>query len=91
MSHLGRVSTAKQEQIFRSVGYHYDWDIPGPYWSFLGKMAAKALYNDEAKLRMLNYVAVGRREFIVYTTSMWTTAVKAGRAAGSYHYLTSLS
>lgn len=77
------MSTAKQEDIFRSVGYHYDWDFPGPFWHFLGKMAAKALYNDEAKLRVLNYVPLGRREFVVYTTSMWTAAVKAGRAAGA--------
>lgn len=31
---------------------------------------------------MLNYVPVGRQEFIAYTTSMWKTAVKARKAAG---------
>jgi len=45
-------------------------------------MAAKALYDGEAELEVLNYVPVGRRELIAYTTSMWTAAVEAGRAAG---------
>ncbi|KAK3944458.1 hypothetical protein QBC46DRAFT_251883 [Diplogelasinospora grovesii] len=77
-----QVSLSRQKDIFRYVGYHYDWNFPGPYWHFLGKMAAKALYDDRAELRELNYVPVGRREFIAYTTSMWTAAVKAGKAAG---------
>lgn len=45
-------------------------------------MAAKALYDNRAELDVLNYVPVGRREFIAYTTSMWTAAVEAGKAAG---------
>ncbi|KAK2599688.1 hypothetical protein N8I77_011421 [Diaporthe amygdali] len=77
-----QVSQSRQEAIFRSVGYHYDWNFPGPYWCFLGKIAAKALYNDEAELEVLNYIPVGRREFIAYTTSMWRAAVKAGKEAG---------
>lgn len=76
------MSQSRQEAIFRSVGYHYDWNFPGPYWCFLGKIAAKALYNDEAELEVLNYIQVGRREFIAYTTSMRTAAVKAGEGAG---------
>lgn len=76
------MSLSRQEAIFRSVGYHYDWNFPGPYWCFLGKITAKALYDDEAELEVLNYVPVGRREFIAYTTSVWTAAVKAREEAG---------
>lgn len=76
------MSLSRQTEIFRSVGYHYDWNFPGPYWSFLGKIAAKALYNDEAELEVLNYIPIGRREFIAYTTSTWRDAVKAREAAG---------
>lgn len=76
------MSISRQQEIFRYVGYHYDWNFPGPYWYFLGKLAAKALYNDGVKLDVLNYVPLGRREFIAYTTPTWAAAVKANEAEG---------
>lgn len=78
----GRVTISRQTDIFRHVGYLYDWDYPGPFWHFLGKMAAKAIFDDKAELRIFKFVAVGRREFIAYTTSMWMAAVEAGKTAG---------
>ena len=42
----------------------------------------KTLFDNKAELRELNFVALGRREFIAYTTSMWTAAVEAEKAAG---------
>ncbi|KAK4245589.1 hypothetical protein C7999DRAFT_34076 [Corynascus novoguineensis] len=77
-----QVSISRQQDIFRYVGYHYDWNFPGPYWYFLGKIAAKALYNDGAKLDVLNYVPLVRQEFIAYTTPTWAAAVKAKEAKG---------
>jgi hypothetical protein len=74
---LSRVSVTKQQDIFRRVGYQYNWNFPGPFWHFLGKIAAKALFNDDIQLDVLNYFPLGRREFIGYTTPMWTAAVKA--------------
>lgn len=44
---------------------------------------AKAVFDNKVELRELNYIPLGRREFIAYTTSMWTPAVEAGEAAGS--------
>ncbi|KAK4034078.1 hypothetical protein C8A01DRAFT_19064 [Parachaetomium inaequale] len=82
LTNRDRVTIARQTDIFRYIGYQYDWDIPGPFWRFLGKMAAKAILDSKAELRELNFVAVGRREFIAYTTSMWTAAVEAKKAAG---------
>jgi hypothetical protein len=82
ITNIGRVSTSRQEAIFRSVGYNYDWNFPRPYWHFLGKIVAKALYDGKVELYELNYVSVGRREFIAYTTSMWRTAIEAGKAVG---------
>lgn len=76
------MTLSRQTDIFRYVGYKYDWDYPSPFWHFLGKIVAKAVFDDNAELRELNYVAVGRREFIAYTTSMWTAAVEAGEPAG---------
>jgi hypothetical protein len=76
------VSITKQQDIFRRVGYHYDWDRPAAHWHFLGKIAAKALFNDEIKLDVLNYVPVGRQEFIAYTTPIWAAAVKARETEG---------
>jgi hypothetical protein len=48
----------------------YDWNIPGPYWHFLGRIAAKAVFSDRIRLHHFNYVPVGRQEFIAYTTSV---------------------
>lgn len=42
----------------------------------------KGLFDNKAELRELDFVAVGRREFIAYTTSMWRAAVEAEKAAG---------
>ncbi len=42
----------------------------------------KGVFHDNTELQELNYVAVRRREFIAYTTSMWRAAVEAGKAAG---------
>ena len=75
------MTLSRQTDIFRYVGYKYDWDYPSPFWHFLGKIVTKAVFDNTAELRELNYVAVGRREFIAYTTSMWTAAVEAGKAA----------
>lgn len=38
--------------------------------------------NDETELQELNHVAVRRREFIAYATSMWKASVEAERAVG---------
>ncbi len=43
---------------------------------------AKGVCGDNTELRELNFVAVGRREFVAYTTSAWRTAVEAEKAAG---------
>jgi hypothetical protein len=45
-------------------------------------MVAKAVFDDTADLEELNFVAMGRREFIVYTTSAWRAAAAAQKAAG---------
>ncbi|KAL2145794.1 hypothetical protein VTI28DRAFT_6293 [Corynascus sepedonium] len=77
-----QVTVPRQTEIFRYIGYQYDWDWPGPFWHFLGKIVDKTLFDNKAELRELNFVALGRREFIAYTTSMWTAAVEAEKAAG---------
>jgi hypothetical protein len=38
---------------------------------------AKAVFDDKTELRELNFVAIGRREFVACTTSMWRTALEA--------------
>jgi hypothetical protein len=45
-------------------------------------MVEKSLFDNKAELDVLNYVPVGRREYIGYTTSMWKTTVDARKAAG---------
>jgi hypothetical protein len=77
------VTTSRQTDIFQYIGYQYSWDYPEPFWHFLGKILVNALFDSKAELRELNYVAVGRREFITYTTSMWTAAVEAEKTAGT--------
>ncbi|KAK4153959.1 hypothetical protein C8A00DRAFT_14874 [Chaetomidium leptoderma] len=76
-----QVTVSRQRDIFRYIGYKYDWNQPGPFWHFLGKMVTKALLDDNAELRELNFVAIGRREFIASTTPMWRAAVEAKKAA----------
>jgi hypothetical protein len=49
------------------VGYQYDSDRPSPYWYFLGKTAAQALYGDPTALALYNTVEVGDREYIAFT------------------------
>ncbi|KAK4040556.1 hypothetical protein C8A01DRAFT_46113 [Parachaetomium inaequale] len=66
----------------RYIGYQYDWDRPFPFWHFLGRMVAKAVFDDTADLKQLNFVAMGRQEFIVYTSSSWRAAAAAQKAAG---------
>jgi hypothetical protein len=60
----------------RAIGYQYDWDVPGPFWDFLGRIVSKAIFDDQVDLKELNFVAVGGREFIAYTTSVWRAAAK---------------
>ena len=76
------MTLSRQIDILRYVGYQYNWGRPGPCWHFLGKIVAKGLCDDKTELQELNYVAVRRREFIAYTTSMWRAAVEAEKAAG---------
>ncbi|KAL2145608.1 hypothetical protein VTI28DRAFT_6666 [Corynascus sepedonium] len=78
-----QVTISRQAEIFRHVGYQYDWDWPGPFWEFLGKIAAKGVFDGKTELRELNYIPLGRREFIAYTTSMWTAVLEAGKVAGT--------
>ncbi|KAJ2905868.1 uncharacterized protein MKZ38_003876 [Zalerion maritima] len=74
-----QISDARQEQVFRSIGYQFDSNRPTPYWYFLGKLAAQALFSDPAELLLLNYVRVRTREFIGFTTATWSTASKEAR------------
>ncbi|KAH6855063.1 hypothetical protein B0I37DRAFT_363806 [Chaetomium sp. MPI-CAGE-AT-0009] len=76
------ITYSRQTQIFRSIGYQYDWNLPAPFWNFLGRIAAKGVFDDRVELENLNFCAVGRREFVAYTTSAWTAAVEARKAAG---------
>ncbi|KAK4151835.1 hypothetical protein C8A00DRAFT_35504 [Chaetomidium leptoderma] len=76
------VTLSRQIDILGYVGYQYDWGCPGPCWYFLGKIVAKGVFDDKTELQELNYVAIRRREFIAYTTSMWGAAVEAEKAAG---------
>ncbi|KAH6613680.1 hypothetical protein B0J18DRAFT_470017 [Chaetomium sp. MPI-SDFR-AT-0129] len=78
-----QVTITRQTQIFKHIGYQYDWDVPSVFWYFLGKIAAKALFDDQLELTGLNFVAIGRREFIGYTTPTWKAAADAQKAAGS--------
>lgn len=78
----GRVTVSRQTQIFKCIGYQYDWNVPSPFWDFLGRIAAKAIFDDQTDLKELNFVAIGRREFVAYTTSTWRAAASAQKAAG---------
>jgi hypothetical protein len=53
-----------------------------PFWNYLGRIIAKGIFDDQLELENLNCSAVGRREFVAYTTSAWTAAVEARKAAG---------
>ncbi len=77
-----QVTIARQTQIFKCIGYQYDWDVPFPFWDFLGRIVSKAVFDDRVDLEELNFVAVGRREFVAYTTSTWKAAADAQKAAG---------
>ncbi|KAH8909631.1 hypothetical protein BR93DRAFT_403588 [Coniochaeta sp. PMI_546] len=78
-----QISDARQKQVFASVGYQFDSNRPTPYWYFLGKITAQAIYGDPAELLLLNYVRVRTREFIGFTTATWATAVKAQKLANT--------
>ncbi|KAK3323728.1 hypothetical protein B0T19DRAFT_426802 [Cercophora scortea] len=71
-----QISDTRQEQVFRSVGYQFDTNRPSPFWYFLGKIAAQALYGDPATLLLLNYNRVHTREFIGFTTATWAATAK---------------
>ena len=45
-------------------------------------MVAKGVFDDKVVLKELNFVAIRRREFIAYTTSVWKTAAETQKAAG---------
>lgn len=45
-------------------------------------MVAKGVFDDTVVLKELNFVAIRRREFIAYTTSVWKTAAESQKAAG---------
>ncbi|KAK4139772.1 uncharacterized protein C8A04DRAFT_15565 [Dichotomopilus funicola] len=77
-----QVTITRQTQIFKYIGYQYDWYVPSVFWYFLGKIAGKALFDNQVELTGLNFVAIGRREFIAYTTSTWKAAADAQKAAG---------
>ncbi|KAK4106728.1 hypothetical protein N658DRAFT_503134 [Parathielavia hyrcaniae] len=36
------VTISRQTQIFKYIGYQYNWDLPAPFWVFLGRIVAKA-------------------------------------------------
>jgi len=74
-----RISDARQEQVFHSIGYQFNSDRPTPYWYFLGKIVAQALFEDQTALLLLNYVRVRTREFIGFTTTSWRKASEAVR------------
>jgi hypothetical protein len=76
------VTYNRQAQIFKSIGYQYDWNVPFPFWDFLGRIVAKAVFNDQSDLKDLNFIAVGRQEFISYTTSTWKAAADEQQVAG---------
>ncbi|KAG7284843.1 hypothetical protein NEMBOFW57_009458 [Staphylotrichum longicolle] len=77
-----QVTISRQTQIFKCIGYQYDWNVPSPFWDFLGRIVSKAIFDDQVDLRELNFVAIGRREFVAYTTSTWRDAANAQKAAG---------
>lgn len=74
-----RISVARQEQIFHSIGYQFTSNRPTPYWHFLGKIAAQALFDHPTAMLLLNYVRVRTREFIGYTTVSWRRASEAAK------------
>ncbi len=83
------MSVKRQTEIFRSVGYNYDWNFPFPFWHFLGKVAARAVFGDEEGggavvpvLEVLNFVVLGKREFVALTTPLWREAVGARKGEG---------
>lgn len=82
MVNRNRITLSRQVDVFQYVGYQYDWNYPAPFWCFLGKLVAKGLFDDKTELDNPNYVAIRRREFIGYTTSMWRAALEAEKAGG---------
>lgn len=74
-----RISDARQEQVFHSLGYQFNSDRPTPYWYFLRKIAAQALFDDPTALLLLNDVRVRTREFVGYTTVSWRRASEAAK------------
>ncbi|KAK7424123.1 hypothetical protein QQX98_000733 [Neonectria punicea] len=61
-----QISGGRQEQVFAQVGVKYEWNLPFPFWHFLGKMLSKALFADDSLLDILNFVPVNNYEFVGY-------------------------
>ena len=61
-----RVSDARQQQVFALMGIRHDYNLPFPFWFFLGKIISKALFQNENLLEVINFVRVRDREFVGY-------------------------
>jgi len=46
------------------VGAQYDFNYVFPCWYFLGKIASRALFEDDSLLEIMNSVHVRNREFV---------------------------
>jgi hypothetical protein len=51
------------------AGIPYVFNIPWPFWFFIGKIVSKAFFSDEGRLEWLNAVRVRTREFIAFTNT----------------------
>lgn len=47
----------------------YNFNMPWPFWFFVGKIVSKAFFNNEEQLGWLNTVQVRNREFIAFTNT----------------------
>ncbi|KAM5350278.1 hypothetical protein ACJ41O_006783 [Fusarium nematophilum] len=61
-----QVSDARQQQVFSRIGIKHDYNYPYPFWYFLGKIIAKALFEEERLFEILSFVRVRDREFVGY-------------------------
>lgn len=51
------------------AGVPYDFNMPWPFWFFIGKIMSKAFFGDEEQLEWFNAVRVRNREFIAFTNT----------------------
>ncbi|KAJ5629787.1 hypothetical protein N7528_003444 [Penicillium herquei] len=51
------------------AGVSYDFDMPWPFWFFIGKIISKCFFDNEGQLEWLNAVRVRSREFIAFTNT----------------------